>query len=165
MSFVEQVFFPKLSKNPPDGFNVFITAGHIRVFHVNPESAPGDHFTPLALVFKDALSAFFYKSFYAIFFDVLLAFDTKLSFNLKLYRQTMGVPTGLATNMAAAHGLISGNKVFHGFGQNMPRVWGAVSGWRPLKKCEFFAAFAVADRLLKNFFRFPEFENFFFSLR
>ncbi len=68
--------------------------------------------------------------------DALLALDAQLLLDLDFDGQAVGVPTCLAENAAAAHGLVAADGVLEGAGQDMVDAGEAVGGGRTLVEDE-----------------------------
>ena len=97
-------------------------------------------------------------------FNLLFAVDAELFLDLKLYGQTMGVPTRLTQNAFAAHGLVTGNQVFDNTRKYMTDVGLTVRGRRTIVEAEGAGFAALLHTSLKNMLALPEGARRLFSL-
>ena len=156
VALVEQALIGHLLERPPDGFDVVVVVGDIGVVHVRPEADAVGHLFPLALVLPDGFFALLDERLDAVLFNLLLAVQAQQLFHFQLHRQAVGVPTGLAQNVLALHGLIAGNEVFDGAGFDVADVGLAVGRGRAVEEGKFLAALAVFDGFFKDAVVLPE---------
>ena len=117
------------------------------MIHVGPVAHTLAHALPFALVFPDRFFAFLDKGLHPVLLDLLLAVQAQQLFHFQLYRQAVGIPSGLAQHLFALHGLIPGDQVLDGPGQDMADVGLAVGRGRAVVKGEALAAFPGVHRL------------------
>ena len=109
---VEKLFGIELLECPPYGFNVLVVVGDIGVFKISPEADSFAHILPQILILPNALAALVDKGNDAVLFDIGLAAEAELLFNLKLNGQTVRVPARLTLDVVTLHRAVPGDKVF-----------------------------------------------------
>ncbi len=119
VSFIDESFFEELVQDPPGGFDVVIVQSDIGVFQVYQITHSLGHLSPLSFVSEDGFPALFIEFRDAVFFDLRLGGDPQLLFHFDLYRQSVGVPTGLPLDLITLHGLVSQDGVLQGPGHNV----------------------------------------------
>ncbi|MPM28288.1 hypothetical protein SDC9_74808 [bioreactor metagenome] len=137
---------------------------HIWIFHIGPKSDRAGKILPHTLIFPYAFLAFVYKRNQAVFFNLILAVQSQLFFDLKLYGKSVSVPSGLSEHFFALHGLISWNHILYNSRQHMSDVWLSVCCRRTVIKGICFALFAVFNAFFEYPVFAPEFFDFLFPL-
>ena len=143
MTLVQKALIGNLLDGPPDGFDIVIVVGDIRVVHIAPISDRIAHFMPLRRIFPDGFLAFFVEGFHAVPFDVLFAVQFQQLFNFQLNRQAMRIPAGFAENMVPFHRFIARDDILDRARQNMADVRLAVCRRRPIIEGEIIALGSV----------------------
>ena len=161
---VKQALFPDLFERPPDGFDVFIVVGDIRVFHICPIADAFGHLFPFALILPDAFLAFFDKRLDAVFFDVLLAVHAEGFFHFQLDGKAVRIPPRLAEDVLALHRLIAGDDVLHDAREDMPDVRLSVRRRGAVVEGELLSPFALFDAVFKDVIFLPKFDDFLFAV-
>ncbi|MPM33921.1 hypothetical protein SDC9_80502 [bioreactor metagenome] len=107
VALVEQALLVNRLERPPDGLDIVVLVGDVRVFHIRPEADPVGHLFPLGLVLPDRLFTFLDERLDAVSFDLLLAVETELFFHFDLHGQAVGIPAGFAEHVVTLHGLVA----------------------------------------------------------
>ena len=159
VALVEQPFVVDFLQEIPQGFNVAVVVGDVRVCHVHPISYALGHVHPLFGIFHHLRAAggvvFFYRYFGA---DIRLG-DTQLLFHAQFYGQAVGIPTGTAFDLKAGLGLVSANSILDGTGHHMVYARHAVGTGRPFKKDKLRGTLTKLQRLFKRPAPFPSFQH------
>ena len=159
-SLVEQILFPDLLQRPPLGFNIVVVIGNIGMIHIRPETDGAGEILPHALVFPDALFALGDEGINTVGLNLLLAVQAQKLLHFQLYRQTVGIPAGLAGHIVTLHAAVAGDHVLDDTGQHVTDVGLAVGGGRTVVECVTPAALAVLQRLFKDVVFVPEGKGF-----
>ena len=136
--------------------------GYIRIIHVCPKADSKREILPHTLVFPNAFLTFFDKRFQTVLLYLLLAVKTEKLFNLKLNRETVGIPARLTRNLIALHCAITRNQVFDNTSKNVTDVRLAVGSRRTVIE-NIGRAFFLAG-FFKDFVFLPELLNRFLSV-
>ncbi len=107
VALVEQALLVELGQQPPDGFDVLVGEGHIGRVKIHPVADTSGELVPLMLVAQHRLPAGRVVFGDAVGLDVLARFQAELFLDLDLYRQTVGIPAGLAIHTIALHRLVT----------------------------------------------------------
>ena len=104
------------------------------------------------------------KGFKTVLLYLLLAVKPQKLFNLKLHRQTVGIPPRLSRNHIALHGAVARNHILYNTGKHMTYMRLTVSGGRAVIEYIGLITLALGYALFKYIFVFPKFFNLFFFL-
>ena len=104
------------------------------------------------------------KGFKTVLLYLLLAVKPQKLFNLKLHRQTVGIPPCLSRNHIAFHGAVARNHILYNAGKHMTYMRLAVCGRRAVIEHIGLITLALGYTLFKYIFVFPKFFNLFFFL-
>ncbi len=163
IALVEQPLVEDRLERPPLGLDIVVVVGDVGVFHVRPEADALGHILPHTLVFPDGFLALLDERLDAVGFDLILAVQPQLLFNLQLDRQAVRVPAGLAGDRLALHRLIARNQILDGARLDMADVRLAVGRGRAVVERKDVAALAQINGFLKDLILLPEFEHFLFT--
>ena len=159
VALVEQPFVVNFLQEIPQGFNVAVVVGDVRVCHIYPISYALGHVHPLFGIFHHLRAAggvvFFYRYFGA---DIRLG-DTQLLFHAQFYGQAVGIPTGTAFDLKAGLGLVSANGILDGAGHHMVNARHAVGTGRPFKKDKLRGTLTKLQGLFERLAPFPSFQH------
>ena len=104
------------------------------------------------------------KGFKTVLLNLLLAVKPQKLFNLKLHRQTVGIPPRFSRNHIALHGAVARNHILYNAGKHMAYVRLAVCGRRAVIEYIWLITLALGYAFFKYIFVFPKFFNLFFFL-
>ena len=82
--------------------------------------------------------------------------------SIKLYRKSVGIPSGLTRNHIALHGAVSRDHILDNTGKYVSDMRFSVCGRRSVIEYVRGSFSAAVDTLFKDLFIFPEFLNLFF---
>ena len=160
---VQKAFFPNLLQRPPFRFNIIVLVGDVRVLHIGPKAHRVREIFPHALIFPNALFAFFNKGLYAVCFNLLFAVQPQQFFHFQLYRQAMGVPPCFARHHIALHSAVTRNHIFDAARLYMADMRLAIGRGRAVIKGVGGAVFSGIDTFFKDIMFFPELFNGLFA--
>ena len=96
------------------------------------------------------------KRLQTILLDLLLAVQAQHLLHFQLYRQSVGIPSGLSRYHVAFHGAVSRDHILDDTGQHVSDVRLAVGCRRAVIKRIRLSLFALLDTLLENMVLSPE---------
>lgn len=163
-AFVDELFIPEGFEHPPDGFHEFAVHGFIRIFKIDPAAHAFDGLAPFVHVFEHGRAAGFVEVADAEFLQGFFVGEAEFLFDEVFDGQAVAVPTPATFHATTAHGVVAGNDVFHGSGQNVAVVWEARGEGRAIVEDVFFRALALLDGAEEGVVGFPEGENLLFEL-
>ncbi len=165
ISLIEQALLIELLQEPPQGLDVAVIVSDIRVVEIYPVAHLMGQFGPLLGVLHDLLTAgsivVIDRDFLA---DVLLG-DAEHLLHAELYRQTVGIPTGLALHLIALHGLEAAENILDRTSHYVVNTWHTVCRRWTLVKHERRMALTCGHRLLKDTVLIPTLQDLFVDLR
>ena len=138
--------------------------GNIRVIHISPETNGAGEILPHSFVFPDTLFTFLDERLNTVLLDLLFSVESKKLLNLKLYRKSVGIPTGLTRNHIPLHGAVSRDHILDNTGKYVSDMRFSVCGRRSVIEYVRGSFSAAVDTLFKDLFIFPEFLNLFFPV-
>ena len=159
---VEQVAFPEVFENPPDGFDVRVLHRHVGVVEVDPEADAVGQFAPLFDVAEDRFAAEFVEFSHPVLFNLLFARQPQLLFHFQFHREPVRVPPRFAEHVAPLHGAVAWEDVLVDTCEHVPDVRQTVRCGRSFVEDPGLRPFALFDAFFKNAVLFPEVENAFF---
>ena len=163
VTLVQKPHVGNLLQAPPYALDVFVVIGDVGVFHVRPVADAVGHALPFTLIFPYGFLALFDERLDAVLLDLLLAVQTQQFFHLQLYRQTVGIPAGLAQHLHALHRAVAREQILEHARFDVADVRLAVGRGRAVVEREYIRAFALIDGFLEDVILFPEVQNFFFA--
>ena len=122
MTFVDQSLVPELFEDPPDGFHVIAVHGAVAVFEIDPAAHALDDLLPLFGVAEDDPAAGFVEFVNAVGFDFAFSGEMKHFLHFIFDGEPVTVPAESAFAVFSAHGLIAGNDIFNGAGEEVSIV-------------------------------------------
>ena len=134
------------------------------MLHICPESDCSREILPHSFIFPDTFLTFVNKRLQSVFFDLILSVQSQKFLYFQLYRQTVGIPSGLSRNHLPFHGLVSRDHIFDNTGKNMTNMRLSISGRRAVVKGVCLPFLSVFHALFKNLVLFPEFLYFLFPV-
>ena len=163
-SFIKEILIPDFFQRPPLRLNIIVVISYIRMIHVGPETNGRRKILPHSLVFPDAFFTLLDKRLHTVSLDLFLAVKPELFLNLKLYRKSVSIPSGLTGNHVALHGTISGDHILDNAGQYMTDMRLAVGCGRSVIESIGFSFFTAVHTFFKNMVFFPELLDLFFAV-
>ena len=116
---VEEAAVVDFAEQPPEGFDVAVVVGDVRVVHIHPVAHALGEVLPLGGVFHHLAAAG------AVVFldgdlgtDVGLG-DAELLFHSELHWKTVSIPARAAAHLVTCHGLVAAHRVFDGTGHHV----------------------------------------------
>ena len=157
---VQEALVPDGLQEMPDRLDVVVVEGVVGVVHVHPEAHPFGHALPVADVAHDRLAAAPGELLDPdLALDAGLVEDPELLLDLVLDGQAVGVPARPARAVVAAHGLVAGEQVLEGAGEDVVEARPAVRGRRPLVPDVEGSAFGLALAGLEHLLGAPPLED------
>ena len=156
VALVEEPLLPQAFQHPPDGLHVVGVHGLVVVVKVNPASQPGDGLLPLVDVAQHAVTAGLVELCHAVGLDVGLGVEPQLLFDEVLHRQAVAVPAEAPLHPVALHGLVAGDDVLDGAGNEVAEMGQACCKGRAVIEHVLLAILALGNGLLENILFFPE---------
>ena len=129
----------ELLEYPPDRFDVLGVKCDVGARVVEPVADPLREALPFLLVGEDRLAAALVEPRDAALLDLALVLDAELLLRLDLDRQSVGVPSCHARNVAAAHRLVAADQVLDRTADDVVQTGTSVGGGRPLVEDERLA--------------------------
>ena len=164
ISLVQETLVIDFLQKIPQGFDVTVVVGDVRVVHIYPVSYALRHVHPFPGIFHHLLAAggvvFLHRHFGA---DIGLG-DAQLLFHTQFHRESVGVPAGAAVHLVAGLGLVPADGILDGTGHHMVDARHAVGRRRAFEKDERRGPFADLQRLLKRMNPFPPVQDLFSGL-
>ena len=133
---------------------------NIRIIHVSPEADRTGEILPHALIVPYGLLALTDKRIQPVLLDLLLAVQSELLLNLKLYGKTVGIPARLTGNHIALHGAVSGDHILDDTGKHVSYMRLAVCRGRSVIECISGTAFPDLHGFPEDVVVFPELLDF-----
>ena len=155
VTLVDHALLEELIQDPPDGFDVIVVQGDVRMIQVYQVAHAVAHLAPQALVGEDGFLALLVEFADAVFFDILLTGEAELLFHFDLYGQAVGVPSGFARYAVALHGLVAADGVLQRTGDHVVDARLAVCGRRSFVEDKVRLAFSCGDAFFQQFFLVP----------
>ena len=160
VAFIEQPFVVELREHPPQGFDIFVVVGDVRVFHIDPVPHPAGQFVPQPGIFHHRFAAGAVILFDGDFFADIFFGDAQFLFHAQLDRQAVGVPPGLAVHEKPFLGLVTAEYVFDGTGHYVVDARDPVGRRRPFVKHERGVPFAGFDAFMESILLIPLSQHF-----
>ena len=150
VALVKQAFVIHVPKQVPQGFDITVVVGNVRIVHIDPITDAFRHRYPFGGVFHDLLAAGL-----VVFGDRDLGSDVRLGdaeflLDSQLDRQAMGIPTGATGHLVPGLGLVAADGVLDGAGHDVVDAGHAVRGRRSLEEYEFRGTLPDFERLLES---------------
>ena len=157
---VEKALVPDGLQEMPHRLDVVVVEGVVGVGHVHPEAHALGHALPVADVAHDRLAAAPGELLDPdLALDAGLVEDPELLLDLVLDGQAVGVPAGAARAVVAAHGLVAGEQVLEGAGEDVVEPRPPVRGRRTLVPDVEGAALGLALAGLEHLVGAPPLED------
>ena len=156
VAFIQKSLFPQALENPPNGFHVVGVHGFVVVFKVYPAAQAGDGLLPLVYIAKNASTTSLVELGYTVGFNVGFGIEVQFLFNKVFYRKTVAVPAKTALHTIALHGLVAGNNIFDGAGNEVAKMRHSCCKGRSVIEDVLLAILTLGNGLLENIFFLPE---------
>lgn len=160
VALVQESLFPQALENPPDGFHVVGVHGLVVVLEVHPAPQPGDGLLPLIYIAENAGTTSLVELGHAVLLDICLGVEPQLLFDEVLHRQAVAVPAEAPLHPVALHGLVAGDDVLDGAGNEVAEMGQACCKGRAVIEHVLLAILAPGNGLLENILFLPERKNF-----
>ena len=159
VAFVEETLVVDFPEQVPEGLDVAVVIGDVRVVHVHPVTYALGHVDPLlgeshhlgaagAVVVLHGNSPS----------DIVLVYAEFL-LHTHLHRQPVGVPSGAAVHLVTCLCLVSAYCVLDGAGHHMVDARHSVGGRRSFEEYEFRGSFPDLERFLESMILLPSVEH------
>ena len=112
VTLIQIAFLVQLFEQVPQRLDILVVVGDIRVVKVHPISHLFGQVGPLCRVFHHLATTCRVVFVHADFLADIFFGDTQHLLYTQLYRQTVGVPTGLAANLIALHRFETTERIF-----------------------------------------------------
>ena len=156
---VEETLVVNLLQKIPEGLDVSVVIGDVRVVHVHPVADALSERHPLLCIFHHLGAAgpvvFLHTDLVS---DVFLR-DAELLLHAQLDRQSVGVPACAAVHLEAGLSLVSADGVLDRAGHYVMDSRHAVGGWRTLEENEFRRTFPHLEGFLESAVLLPSFKH------
>lgn len=119
---VDEILIMKLFKDPPDALHEPRIHGLVIILEVDPPPGPCDDILPLFDVPGDDAAALLVIFVDAHSEDVVAGADAELGVDLELDGKAVAVPAEAAGDVVAGHGLVAGDDVLDGAGEDVAVV-------------------------------------------
>ena len=129
----------RLFQRPPCSFYVFIAQRHVRVFPVKPYTQVLELESHLIAVGQREFLAFSHEITHAVFFDILLRFESKDPFHLYLDGEPVHIPSCTLKDMIAVHRPVAQYRVFDYLVPGCPQMDPACGVGRPVYEKELLS--------------------------
>ena len=156
VALVEEPLLPQTFQHPPDGLHVVGVHGLVVVLEIDPAAQAGDGLLPLVDVAQHAVTAGLVELGHTIGLDVSLGVEPQLLFDEVFHRQAMAVPAKAALHPVTLHGLVAGNDVLYGAGNEMSEMGQSCCKGRAVIEHVLLAILAPGNGLLENILFLPE---------
>ncbi len=160
VALVEQALVVELLEEPPQGLDIAVFVGDIRVLHVDPVTYLASEVFPLLGVFHHLLAAGGIILVDAYFLAYVFLGDAKRLLHAELHRQPVGVPASLAQHLVALHRLVAAYDVLNRASQHVMNAGHSVSTWWTLVENEGGSAVALLDALVEHVLGVPALQHF-----
>ena len=156
---VEQTLVVYLLEEIPEGLDVPVVIGDVRVIHIDPVAYPLGHVHPLAGVLHHLLAAGAVVLLYADFLSDVLFVDAEFLLHTYLHWETVGVPSGATCDLVSRLGLVTAYGVLDGAGHHVMDARLSVSRRRTFEEYEFRRAFPYLERFPESVHLLPPVQN------
>ena len=159
VALVQEPLVVDILQQVPEGLDVAVVVGDVRVVHVHPVADALGHDLPFLRIFHHLLAAggvvLAHGNLRA---DVGLG-DAELLLHTQFHREAVGIPTGTAVHLESSLGLVAADGILDGPRHHMMDAGHAVGGRRSLEEDEFRTALPDFQRLLEGVVREPSLED------
>ncbi len=160
VALVEEPLVVELAQQPPEGFDVLVVVGDVRILHVHPVAHAAREVLPYARELHDGFAA------RAVVLldgdraaDVLLG-DAELLLHAQLHGQAVRVPSRLAVHEEAALRAVAADHVLDRAGHDVVDARQSVGRGGPFVEHEGGMSLAGGDALAERVVRVPLFQHF-----
>ena len=160
ISLVKKALVVNLFEEVPEGFNVAVVVGDIRVVHIYPISYALGHVHPFLGVFHHLLAAGGVVLLYGYFGADIGLGDAQFLLHTQLYGEAVGVPASAAGHLVTRLRLVSADSVLDGTGHHVVDAGHAVGAGRTFKENKLRGTFTQLHRALESTLRFPPLQDF-----
>ena len=170
VALIKQALVVELLQQVPQGLDVFVVVGDVRIVKVYEVSHAFSQFTPLGSEHHDVLTTLLVVVFGRNILVALLIVDISLGnaqllLNAQLDGQSMGVPACLALHLEALHGLIAVESILQRTAQHVVNTRVSVSRGRALIEYKLRTAFTLFHRAPKDILLLPHLQHVVVRLR
>ena len=159
LALVEQTLAVDVLEEPPEGLDVTVVVGDVRIVHVHPVTDALGEAPPLGGVFHHLLAAgTVVVRDGDLASDVFLG-DAELLLDAQLDRQAVGVPARAAADLEAGLCLVAADGVLDGAGHHVVDARHAVRRRRTFEENELRSPFAQGQRALESVAFLPALEH------
>ena len=161
VSLVKEALLIDFLEEVPQGFNIAVVVGDVRVFHIYPVTYALCHVLPLCGVFHHLLAAGGVVVVHAHLCAYIGLGDSKLFLYAKLYGKSVGIPSGAAGYAVTGLGFIAADGILDGTGHDVMDAGHSVCRRRTLKEYELRSTLAKLKRLPEGVHPFPSLQHLF----
>ena len=155
VTLVEQALVVELLEEPPESLDILVIVGDIRMVEIYEVTHLLGQLAPLSGELHHVLTALVVVILgrdillRSLVVDILLG-DAEFLLDTEFNRESVGIPSRLAVNLEALHGLVSVECILDTTCQHVVNTRVAISRWRSLKEDKLRAAFTLVDRLVED---------------
>ena len=170
VALIEQAFLIELLQQPPQGLDILIVIGDVRMVQIDKIAHLLRQFTPLGGVHHHILAALAvvvlrrYVALRLLVVDVSLG-DAQFLLHTQFYGQSVGVPAGLTLHLIAAHGLIAVERVLDAACQHVVNAGVSVGRRRTLEEHKLRTTLALVHRAPEDILLLPHLQDVIVHLR
>ena len=155
IALIEQPLVEKLFEQPPQGLDVFVVVGDVRIVHVDPVPHLAGQVFPCPRELHDGLAAGAVVLLDRNLRPDILLRDAELLLHAQLDGQAVGVPSRLAVHQIALLRLVAADDVLDRACHDVMDARQSVGRGRPLVKDECRMPLARRNALVEGVFRIP----------
>ena len=159
VALVEQVLVVELLKEIPQGLYVLVVVCDVWVLKVNPVAHLVGELRPLVGVHHHILAAGVVIVVHAYLLAYILFGYAERLLHRQLYRQTMSIPSCLALNLIALHGLVSEERILDSTTHHVVYARMSVGRRRTLVENELRTTFLLVYTLMEYIVLLPFFKH------
>ena len=159
LALVEQALAVDILQKIPEGLDIAVVVGDVRIVHVDPVADALGKVAPLGGVLHNLLATGFVVLLYAYLGSYIFLGDAELFLNAKLDRQAVGVPAGTAAHLEAALRLIAADGVFDAAGHDVVDTGHAVGAGRAFEEDKLGSTLPEFERPLERLVLLPPFQH------
>ena len=159
VTLIEETFVVNFLEQVPQGFDVTVVVGDVRVQHIYPVTHTLRHSYPFCGIFHHLLAAGGVVFIYAYLGTNIGLGDTQLLLYSQFYGETVGVPTGAAGHLVPSLRFVAANGIFDGTGHYVVDAGHAVGAGRAFEEDECRGALPQFEGFLERAASLPSFQN------
>ncbi len=155
IAFIEVAVLVQTLEQIPEGLDIFVVVGDIRVLQIHPIPHLLRQVGPLLGIFHHLAAASGVVLVHADFLADVLFGDTEHLLHTEFHRQSVGVPTRLALHLITLHGLVAAECILDSTRQYVMNTRHTVCRGGSLKEQELRVSLACRDTLVEQVFFLP----------